>query len=70
MDDDTICIREQLQRARRKWGRIAKVLKREGANAVIMARFYRAIVQAVLLYGAESWTLTRRNMDKLTRFHK
>ena len=35
-----------------------------------MAKLYLTIVQAVLLYGAGSWTISRRNMDKLERFHK
>ena len=69
-DDDSVCIQEQLQQARGKWAQIAKLLKREGANAVVMARFYRAIVQAVLLYRAESWAIMQQNMEKLARFHK
>ena len=34
-----------------------------------MARFYITVVQAVLLYGAESWTITQKNMIKLRSFH-
>ena len=69
-DDDTINIVEQLRRARQKWNSIAKILKREGANAKTMAKFYMAVVQAVLLYGAESWTITTRNWTKLQSFHR
>ena len=58
-DDDTLSIEDQLKRAKRRWGRISKVLKRDGANATVMARFYMAIVQAVLLYGADLWTITQ-----------
>ena len=68
-DDDTICIDEQIRRARKRWQSVARILKRDGANAKTMGKFYLAIVQAVLLYGAESWTITERNMDKLRRFH-
>ena len=35
-----------------------------------MARFYMAIVQAVLLYGADSWALSAADNLKLDRFHK
>ena len=35
-----------------------------------MAKFYMAVVQAVLLYGADSWTITERNWKKLRSFHK
>ena len=49
---------------------MAKLLKREGANLFHMGRFYTAIVQAVLLYGSESWTITLRDMEALERFQK
>ena len=61
--------RRKYKKARQKWQRLPKILKREGANATTMARFYQTIVQAVLLYGAGSWTVSKRNMDKLERFH-
>ena len=48
---------------------MVNILKREGANAVCMAKFYMAVVQAVLLYGAESWSITDRNMRRLRSFH-
>ena len=35
-----------------------------------MAMFYIAIVQAVLLYGADSWLVSKRDQDTLNRFHK
>ena len=34
-------------------------MKREGGNAKMMARFYMTVVQAVLLYGVDSWTVTK-----------
>ena len=34
-----------------------------------MAKFYITIVQAVLLYGADSWVVTKRDMNKLRSFH-
>ena len=34
-----------------------------------MARFYITVVQAVLLYGSESWTIDQKNMTKLRSFH-
>ena len=35
-----------------------------------MAIFYLRIVQAVLLYGADSWTLSKRDIRALESFHK
>ena len=69
-DDDSKNIIEQLARARQKWNSRAKILKREGANARTMAKFYMAVVQAVLLYGAESWTITKKNWMRLRSFHR
>ena len=68
-DCDSNCIRKQVQKARRQWNCIAKILKREGANSVTMAKFYMAIVQAVLLYGADSWVITTRDWKYLESFH-
>ena len=68
-DDDSYCINENIKKARGRWNSIANILKREGANAAVMGRFYLTIMQAVLLYGAESWTINKRNMGKLNSFH-
>ena len=64
-----MCIEANIRKAYKQWKSISKILKREGANSACMARFYITVVQAVLLYGAESWTITRRNMIKLQSFH-
>ena len=69
-DNDSICIQQNLQRARGKWNRLAKILKREGADAIIMSRFYLTVVQAVLLYGADSWTVKKKDLLKLRSFHR
>ena len=69
-DNDDQCIDEQLKKARRRWHGIERNLKREGANARVMCNFYLVIVQALLLYGSESWAITGRQMKKLESFHK
>lgn len=68
-DDDTKAIDNQLKKARQQWDAISRILKREGANAMTMAKFYMAVVQAVLLYGADSWVITEKNWKKLRSFH-
>ena len=68
-DDDTKAIENQISRARAKWNSIASVLKQEGANPPTMVIFYITVVQAVLLYGAESWVVTETNLRKLRAFH-
>ena len=59
-----------MKKARQRWGCVAKVIKREGASAKIMGRFYLAVVQAVLLYGSDSWVINERDWKRLRSFHK
>ena len=35
----------------------------------IAAKFYKAVVQAVLLYGSKTWNLTKSALTRLERFH-
>ena len=44
--------------------------KREGGDTYLMGRFYIVVVQAVLLYGAESWTISFREVEALERLQK
>ena len=56
-DDDWPAVRQNIMRARSVWGRLGKILGREGADPKVSARFYRAVVQAILLYGSETWVI-------------
>ena len=69
-DNDSTCIDANLRKARNQWNSIAKILKREGANSRCMARFYLTVVQAVLLYGADTWSISNRDNNKLRSFHR
>jgi exonuclease III len=69
-DGDGPTVHRSLQRARATWGRIGRVLSKEGADPKTMASFYKAVVQSVLLYGSESWTLTLSMEKKLQSFHR
>ena len=69
-DDDSECIQANLKKTRKRWASVAKILKTEGANPKIMAKFYITIVQAVLLYGADSWTIRKRDYEALRSFHR
>ncbi len=57
-NDDAQAIRQQLRKARGVWGRVGQVLRGENVGPRIAAKFYKAVVQAVLLYGSETWTST------------
>ena len=70
-DDDIYAVEAQLKKARMTWGRIGKVIKKRArSNPKLMSMFYKVIVQTVLLYGSESWTINSNIMKKLTSFHR
>jgi hypothetical protein len=68
-DNDWPAIRANIQKARQRWGQIARILAREGASTKVMGYFYKAIVQAVLLYATETWVVTEHSMKALNSFH-
>ena len=41
------------------------MLRQEGADPIISEKFYCAVVQAVLLFGSETWVLTAAILQKL-----
>ena len=64
-------IKEQCKKkATQRWNGIAKILKKKGLNAKCMSKFYLTVVQAILLCGAKSWVVNRREMDMLHSFLK
>ena len=63
-EDNWLVVVGNLVKAQRSWGRLSQVLGREGADPKASQMFYTAVVQAVLLFGAETWVLTPR-MDKV-----
>ena len=58
-----------MAKARARWGRLARILSRDGAAPRVMGRFYLALVQSVLLYGSETWVLTDPMLEVLRTFH-
>ncbi len=68
-DDDIQAFRAQMRKARATWARVGQVLKSENASPFVAARFYQAVVQAILLYGSESWVLSKTAMARLEGFH-
>jgi hypothetical protein len=68
-DDDIQAIRAQLQKARATWARVGQVLQAENVPPRVAAKFYKAVVQAVLLYGSETWVLSTTALASLGGFH-
>jgi hypothetical protein len=68
-DDNAQAIRQQLRKARGVWARVGQVLRGENTSPRVAAKFYKAVVQAVLLYGSETWNLTKAALARLEGFH-
>ncbi len=69
-DDDIQAIRVQLQKARGTWARVGQVLRAENVPPWVAARFYKAVVHAVLLYVSEMWVLLTAALASLVEgFH-
>ena len=67
-DDDWPAVAGNIRKAWVSWGRLARVLGREGANSKVSRSFYTAVTQQVFLFGAESWVLTKKMESGLDTF--
>ena len=56
-EDDFPAVAGNLGKARKIWGRLKRILSREGADKRVQGNFSKAVVQQVLLFGAETWVL-------------
>ena len=68
-DDDWPAIHHNMKKARGAWARLSKILIRHGANPRISGKFYKAVIQTVLLYGCETWTISNQMISTLESFH-
>ena len=57
-----------LPRARKSVGRLLRILGREGTDPKVMGKIFKAVTQAVLLFGANIWILTYRIEWDLSSF--
>ena len=67
-DDDWPAVVGNLGKARKSWGRLSRVLGREGAEPKVSRGFYIAVTQSVLLFGSETWVLTAQMEKALDNF--
>jgi hypothetical protein len=68
-DNDTQAIRGNLAKARKTWARVSRVLRAENAPPKVCGVFYKATIQAVLLFGSETWNLAPSGLKCLEGFH-
>ena len=51
------------------WFHMYHILSSDGNDSITMAHFYLDVVHAKLLYGSETWVLSRHLLDRLEHFH-
>ncbi len=68
-NDDIQAIRAQLRKACATWARVGQVLCKQNVSPHIADTFYKAVVQAILLYGRKIWVLSRTALAHLEGFH-
>ncbi len=68
-DADKQAMGSKLRKAQGCWSQVSHVLRSENATPKMCGMFYKATVQAVLLYGSETWSLSPSNMKHLEGFH-
>ena len=57
-DDDWVAVVGNLRKARKSWAGIEMILGWEGVRPRILGVFFKTVVQAVLLFGSETWLMT------------
>ena len=50
------------------WSSMLRILSREGAVPQVSAFFFKSVVQAIMLFGAETWVVTPRMVKALGVF--
>ena len=67
-DGDWTAVAGNLAKARKSWGRLQGILSREGATKRVSGNFFKAVVQQVLLFGAETWVVSPMMERALSAF--
>ena len=69
MEDDWPAVVRNLAQAKKVWSRMLRILRREGAAPLVSGLFLKAAIQAVLIFGADTWVVTHHMGKALGGFH-
>ena len=67
-DNDWPAVATNLVKTRKSWGRLLWILSLKGADKRVSGNFFKAVVQAVLPFWADTWVLTPRIERALDSF--
>ena len=59
-ENDWPAVVGNLGKERKSWVWLKLILSREGADKRVLGNLFKAVVQQVLLFGADKWVLTPR----------
>ena len=68
-DDDWPYVQRSIMRARLVLGWLRTLIWREGEDNKVSASFYMEVVQAILLYGSETWVLSASMAKRIEGMH-
>ena len=68
-DDGWPAVLRNIRRVRQDWGRLGKLIRREGADPILLEKFYQAVVQAVILFGDKTWVLLEYMLKNIKGVH-
>ena len=69
-NSDWAVLCRNLQTCQRRWGTVEKVMRKIGEPIKGQEMMYKAVVQAVILYGRKIWVATDAMMMVLEEFHQ
>ena len=67
-DDNWTEVEGKLRKTRKIWVRMTRILIRNGAELKILGLFFKAVLQTVLLFRAETWVLNPHMYQALRSF--
>ncbi len=67
--NDSQAMQSNLKKVGKSWAQVSCVLRTENASPKVSGVFYKAIIQAVLLFGSETWRLCPLSLKSLEGFH-
>ncbi len=62
-DNDSQAMRSNLKKACKSWAQVSCVLRAENPSPKVCGVIYKATVQAVLLFGSETWKMSPKNLE-------
>jgi hypothetical protein len=68
-NDNLQAICAQLWETRSTWAWVGQVLWSKNASPFAAAQFYQAIIQAILLYGSNTWVISQTALVWLEGFY-